>query len=914
MPFTTLCRGGMWRKECAQWWMRPDEADRGEVERWYLPRALNGEWKQVRVPHCWEQEGLSKRFEGPVWYVTEVEVPADWQRGRIWLLLEGVSYAARVWVNGREMGTHLGMWDRFACDITHCLQGRKAFIALRVVKPGGKTYPVPSTLSGFLPYVWGTFGGIWQPAWLIRTPEAWMEDLYPNVVGKGHVEVEVSCGGQLPARLHFALYRPDGEEVDRREMLCDERSYVRVTLEDPKPQWWSPQSPQLYHLEVEIIDRHGDTCRVTRPLGMRLVQVKGDTIYLNGEPVYPRGILHWGWYPQHLAPYPTEEEVQRELRTLREMGFNLVKFCLWVPPYHYLHLCDQMGMLGWLELPMWLPEVTSAFQRQVLDEYRRIVLQLRGHPSLILWTLGCELGEGATAPFLEKLYWLVKRLTDSPLVRDNSGGGEAYHGLLKEYADFYDNHFYCDPPFLRPLIDYFAPRGRKVQPWLFGEYCDLDTFRDVPALLDAHSGKPPWWAQRDEDVNPQGVRPRVYAAEQVERFTEQALQEHREALLYSSRQQGLLHRKLTIETTRLYREIGGYVVTSITDTPIATSGLWDDLGALKWQPEEFRPFNGDSVLLLQFHRRREWRDGGDRPAYVDWWNFWGGQTLCAQVSLSHYGQAEGRGRLRWQLLDETDEVLQQGECETSEPIRSGTLAHVATLELNLPTVRRMEPLTLRCALQLGDERVENAWELWCYPQVEAQALDGWAVYDPQYRLRGAEQLGWTPRRVDEAQLPCERRLVATAWHPALGEALRQGARVVLFLGQHDGLPTEGLPFWREAARLFLPHPLWQWFRQKGYTGTQFLGLTCDCAFVPEQLGETLGGAAQVQPVLRRVDMRSFAVHDYLVEVALGEGRMLATTLRLAEGLGYAPSGIAQNVAGLWTLYSMVKVLEGHVPL
>jgi hypothetical protein len=89
MPFSTLCWEGMWRKECAHWWMRADEADRGESEQWYLPRSLDEQWKSVRVPHCWEREGVSARFEGPVWYVTEAEVPADWQRGRIWLLLEG---------------------------------------------------------------------------------------------------------------------------------------------------------------------------------------------------------------------------------------------------------------------------------------------------------------------------------------------------------------------------------------------------------------------------------------------------------------------------------------------------------------------------------------------------------------------------------------------------------------------------------------------------------------------------------------------------------------------------------------------------------------------------------------------------------------------------------------------------------
>lgn len=909
MPFSTLCRGGMWRMECPHWFMRADEADRGEFEAWYLPHPLGEEWRAVRVPHCWEQEGISKRFEGPVWYATEVEVPAEWQRGRIWLLLEGVSYATQIWVNGKWMGMHLGMWDRFACDITPHLEDRKAFIALRVIKPGGRSYPTPSTLAGFLPYVHGTFGGIWQQAWLVRTPEAWMEDMYANVIGKGRVQVEVSCGGHLPATLNLSLYRPDGKEVDSKEVLCDERGYVRVTLDDPNPEWWSPRSPSLYRLEVEITDIHGDTCRIPRWLGMRTVQVKGDAILLNGEPIYPRGILHWGWYPQHLAPHPTEEEIRAELQTLREMGYNMVKFCLWVPPQHYLHLCDEMGMLVWMELPMWLPEVTPAFQRQAVEEYTRIVLQTRGHTSIILWTLGCELSESASAPFLEKLYWLVKRLTDSPLVRDNSGGGEAYHGLLKEFADFYDNHFYCDLPFLRPLYDYFTPRGRAPQPWLLGEYCDYDTFRDVPAILEANGGAPPWWAADDEDINPRGVRPDVFAVQQFVQFEQQGLESCRNALSFASRQQGLFHRKVTIETTRLYREVSGYVVTSISDTPIATSGMWDDLGNLKWKPEEFRRFNADSVLLLQFHRRREWVHGGDRPAYVDRWNFRSGEALVAHIALSHYGHHDCKGRLRWWLRDEVGETLQHGESVTSETIRVGTLAPVAALELNMPTVKRMERLTLHCELQAESEVIVNEWDLWCYPPVNVRALEQWAVYDPVHVLDSAEKIGWKARRIDESQILQEQRIIASVWHPLLLESLRQGAQVVLFQQQHGGLPADGVPFWRESTGLFLPHPLWQRFRQLGYMGPQFIGLTCDRALIPEKLTEVLGADTVIQPVMRRVDLRSLQIRDYLIDTVVGRGRMLATTLRIAGGLGDAPSGIERNVAGLWLLYCMTEVLN-----
>src|SRR5262249_22519418 len=83
---------------------------------------------------------------------------------------------------------------------------------------------------------------------------------------------------------------------------------------------------------------------------------------------------------------------------------------------------------------------------------------------------------------LGPLFDLVKSLGGEALVRDNSGSGEAYGGLLNEHAEYYDYHFYCDLPFYPGLIDEVSPRLRPQQPRLFGAICDADTCRDLRRL------------------------------------------------------------------------------------------------------------------------------------------------------------------------------------------------------------------------------------------------------------------------------------------------------------------------------------------------------------------------------------------------------------------------------------------------
>jgi hypothetical protein len=144
-----------------------------------------------------------------------------------------------------------------------------------------------------------------------------------------------------------------------------------------------------------------------------------------------------------------------------------VKLCLWVPPPAYFEIADRLGMLLWMELPMWLPQGTDFCRQQTPGEYRRIVRQIGDHPSVAIWTIGCEIGKGVDAKFLGDLYAQVKDQTGSPLVRDNSGSAECYGGPLPEHADYWDYHLYCDLPFARPAFESFAPRWRSPQPWLF---------------------------------------------------------------------------------------------------------------------------------------------------------------------------------------------------------------------------------------------------------------------------------------------------------------------------------------------------------------------------------------------------------------------------------------------------------------
>jgi hypothetical protein len=762
---------------------------------------------------------------------------------------------------------------------------------------------VKESLAGFLPYVFGTWGGPWQSVRLRATGAARFNDVWVRGDAGGRVFVEVTLDGPLlGAEIAVTVQDQGGNGVAADEFIVPAgATEARGTLQIREATQWSPRTPALYSAEVtlsvsgEVSDRWEDR------FGCREVAVEGCRVHLNGEPIYLRGALSWGWYPEVIAPNPSAEMVSREFEQIQALGFNMTKACLWVPPREYLEAADAAGVMVWMELPLWLPEMSPAFRDRAVAEYERLLRQTRRHPSVVVWTLGCELQRNVDAAFLEELYALARRLTGSPLIRDNSGSGECYGGLLREYADFADYHFYCEPPMFRGTVDYFLPKWRPAQPWLFGEYADCDTFRDLPAIAAANEGETPWWALADAERNPQGVRWEYGITEQMARLEAHGLTEHRAALTRGSRLQAELLRKLTLEATRGYAETAGYVVTGWRDTPISTAGMIDDFEALKFSPETFHRFNADTVLLLGFDRRRMWENGGDRPSFLDGHNLWAGGALRAHIGVSHFGGNDLAGELEWSLADSAGPIA--GGRERTRPVQPGELRELWVVEAEMPEVER--PLQLALRVRLGG--VENEWPFWVWPKVDWQGLaERVRVHDPGGRLAHLGYHGASFAEWDGAETTPV--IVATRWSEGLGAAWREGARIVYLEGGGGGWPVQRGPFWREAMKLFSPHPVWERFPHDGWTDLRFYGLTPDAWLERDGLRAQFPGVER-RDVLTRVDARATTVGDYAVELrSANGGRVLATTLRPDGGLGDTPPGLWRNVAGGAFLAAAIEAL------
>lgn len=737
----------------------------------------------ITLPHAWGQD-VDVRWEGPATYQVQVDVPNDPQ----WLVFDGVSYSAEVRIEGTSVCRHRGIWDSFSIDLCPWI-GKTIAVEVEVIKNGGPTYPVRSVASGFLPFVFHTFGGLYGGAFLTDTD--------PN--------------------------RPS---------------------DDPPPE--------------------------------SRVKVIANRLFVDGKPFFVRGALSWGWYPESGHPNPPDDVFRSEILRLKELGFNLYKFCLWVPRHRMLDILEEEGMFAWIELPLWDPSPTSSDHEQIFSELEAIVLQYRHHSNVIAWTCGCELSSSTSAEFRRRLYEMVKQITGCPLVKDNSGGSEMYGGELEEYGDFADFHPYCDLPFFEPVLQSLSNGGRSPKPILLGETNDADTHRDLARLRrDA-----PYWTRQDPKLNDPGMRwvhdlPRYL---QTSRFAVDPESSDSAELIRASYNKANFMRREATDAMRRCSDLVGYVLTGLRDTPISTAGVFDDFDQAKFSPSDW-DWNREDRLLLLPSRRPPWINGGNRPGWIDPYNYYPG---VAHFRVAFHGMAT-ESTLVGKIVGPQGETIHESQ---SPPVRTEPQL---TTEVGAIACSVELPGRYSATFEFAGTRLRVPF--WVHP---ALADDEKAEFLALDRNMGPQSIGSGERRVE-------------VHHRFTQETLRNLEASDAVIALLDGPETNGAPFWRECAHEFEPI-FWEPLGAKGrydYPWERLLPISADSA-LNEDFVDDLRRFGTVEVLMKRIDLRSYKEDAVMVGVQGARRRSVFTTLRPLGGLGVQPIGIGRNPAGSALLRRMIE--------
>lgn len=391
------------------------------------------QWTRVCLPHGWNHRDLPEAgtllapiaeggdaefsgygtgdggayYRGVGWYRKVLPSFHDHGAQRIYLRFEGANQDSVVYLNGQKIAEHRGGYTAFQVDLTPGLHVHEANL-IEVCVSNANNPEVPP-LGGDL----GHFGGIYRPVWLIMTHDVHFDMQHFGSSGVSWETPEVSerhANLVLNARLvndapetHDVLWCT--EVITPEEHVVAE-TQTRATLPPggacialsrsvliENPMLWSPDHPVVYRLRHRILDAASlETLdEISSPLGFRFFSMDANRgFFLNGEHCFLQGVGRHQDFEDLGYAVPIETLVA-DTRTIRTMGANAMRSHYPLAEAIYA-TCDHIGLLAWVKIPvMDKIDGSSAFYNNARVMFAEMILQLKNHPSIILWGYACEI-------------------------------------------------------------------------------------------------------------------------------------------------------------------------------------------------------------------------------------------------------------------------------------------------------------------------------------------------------------------------------------------------------------------------------------------------------------------------------------------------------------------------------------------
>ena len=421
-----------------------------------IPSAHQG---KILVPYPIESSlsGVQKTVgeNNELWYQRSFTIPANWKNKKVILNFGAVDWKADIWVNDIKVGSHQGGYTPFNIDISAALSKDKSQkLTVRVWDPTDASFQPRGKQVRNPQGIWYTaVTGIWQTVWLEPVEQSFIQQIktVPNIDG-GNITVATQTMGTTYGDMVQVSVLDNGTLVGSAKSLVGQETVVSI----PNAKLWSPESPFLYDVEVELIHNGIVTDKITSYTGMRKISTKVDAdgivrMQLNNKNYFQFGPLDQGWWPDGLYTAPTDEALAYDIQKTKDFGFNMIRKHVKAEPARWYYHCDKLGILVWQDMPSgdanprWQMrnyfnglelQRSKTSENNFIQEWKEIMDFTYNNPAVVVRVPFNEAwGQFKTPEIVE----MTKAYDPSRLVNPASGGNHY------DVGDMLDMHNYPDP-------------------------------------------------------------------------------------------------------------------------------------------------------------------------------------------------------------------------------------------------------------------------------------------------------------------------------------------------------------------------------------------------------------------------------------------------------------------------------------
>jgi len=444
-------------------------------------------WDTIPVPGNWEALGFGipiytndaylyppnppfvSHGDNPVGsYRRGFTVPDAWRGRRVILHFGSLKSAGWVWVNGREAGFAKGSKTPAEFDVTDLLRPGQNTVAVQLFRFSDGDYLEDQD--------YWKISGIERDVFLYAVPathvrDYWIRPGLDSTLRRGTLTVDVSLAHAGPGRAEAVrvgalLLGPDGSAALRAplgaRLAAGMAAETTLTLsaDVPSPERWTAETPRLYTVVLALMNARGDTTEViAQRVGFRRVEVRGGLLLVNNVPIRLRGVNRHEHDPA-TGRYVTPASMRRDVELMKQANMNAVRTSHYPNDPRWYDLADEYGLYVIDEANVeshglgYHPDTTlgnaPAWREAHLDRTVRMVERDKNHPSVILWSLGNEAGDGVN--FVAASEWIHRRDPSRPVHYERAGLASHVDVVSMMYPSFSRQQAYLNTWRDRPLI------------------------------------------------------------------------------------------------------------------------------------------------------------------------------------------------------------------------------------------------------------------------------------------------------------------------------------------------------------------------------------------------------------------------------------------------------------------------------
>ena len=342
-------------------------------------------------------------------YRRDFTVPAAWKGRRLFITFDGVDAGFFIWVNGRKVGYSVNSRNAAEFDLT------------KYVKPGNNTLAVEVyrfTSGSYLENqdMW-RLSGIFRNVTLWSAPQEHVRDYFIKTDLDQQfrdadvlVTAKVKNYGAAPVKareLKATLYNGSmavAGAVGKKAIPAlkpGQETTVTLRFHVSNPQKWTAETPKLYTTVLAVQEGNTAVETVSSRTGFRELELKGRLFTVNGVPIKLKGVnRHENWPDDGHAV--TEAQMIRDLELIKQVNCNHVRTSHYSDDPRWYELCDEYGIYLVAEANVECHDRQNqfnevpTFQAAIVDRNVANVENFKNHPSVVIWSLGNENGEGGT--------------------------------------------------------------------------------------------------------------------------------------------------------------------------------------------------------------------------------------------------------------------------------------------------------------------------------------------------------------------------------------------------------------------------------------------------------------------------------------------------------------------------------------